>query len=153
MYWTDIELDQMLPDHRLRSAFAEVFQVPLSAIVATDLRDTGIQDPWAAATTRIVLDRWVQLGEFPLHLTILLRGFDDDERVGSTAGTLKLLIALCRTLGSRGIVGMSDEDPFVATLLLPNGAVHTIRLDPDALDEDRLVLSSSPALSSTARHD
>jgi hypothetical protein len=132
MLWTELELDRVIPDERLREAWAEVFGFGQNRV--------AIIDDFTDETARgerisLVAERRRQPGDFPLHLTIVLRTEGLAARVAAPQDSLAAVRALCRSLECHALLSDDGPNPYRWILVRPDAPETVVRVDPDRLDE------------------
>jgi hypothetical protein len=141
MDWIDLEFDRHLDDARLRQAWAQAFDlVPAAVIVIDDITQIN---PWTEAGTRIVLERRIQPGDFPLHVTAYLRGSALIEQVATRHQSLGMVQRLCDELACRALLPTEAIDPYEWLLITPMGNPVVVRVDPDRLDDENAFVITS----------
>ncbi len=144
MLWTELELERVVPDDDLRGAWGHVFQVGADAVAVVD--DVADAAPWPDPQTRILLERRLQAGEFPLHLMVILRSPRLAADVADPARERTLLTRLCIALDCRMLTGDDTLAPQRWTLIAPDGTFTPVELDAEQLDDDALVLARRPVV-------
>src|SRR5262249_57268651 len=110
MLWTELELDRVVSDDRLREAWAEVFGLDQNRVAIVD--DITTTQTRRDDRISLVVERRRQPGDFPLHLTVILRTEELAARVADPAGSMAAVRALCRSLEWRAPFSGGGPNPY-----------------------------------------
>lgn len=143
MLWEDIELARPIPDALLVRALAAAFETASSSVAVVD--DVEALPRPEDRRRRILLERWPQPGQFPLHLRIYLRDPDLRAQVAARAQSIGRVQRLCVHLDCDCLISDDDVNPYGMLLVRRTGLVEPVRLDGDALERDEYVLVSASA--------
>lgn len=153
MYWTDLEIDRVVPATSLRNALGDAFGVPAKFVAVV----TGNQPADGLAQippgVRIAANWWPQPGDFPIHLMLILYGGDLDTQVATPEQTITRLSWLCRRLGCNGLISDEQLGDETWLLLRQSGEVVPVTVDGDFLHENRFVIVQEPATTGPSRAD
>ena len=141
MDWQAMRVDPLLDHGILRAAFADVFCLDPSRIEVTD-DPTTLHGP-TPPEPRILLECLRRDGAFPLQLDVFLAGDDLERPVTGLVGTLVRARALARGLGAVLLLGTGPIGHDEQLRVAPDGSVDIVELDPDELDEERIVVVGS----------
>src|SRR4051812_40565442 len=148
MYWQAPMIDRWIDDDCLRAAFADAFNLEPSRIDVTD--DTQSLTGPIPPVPRILLEHIRREGPFPLQLNIFIGGDELERPIESLDGTLVRARELARRLGATMLFGTGPIGYEEQIRVAPDGTVDIVRLDGDALDEDRFVIVGSRPFSALA---
>ncbi len=130
MYWTDIGVDRIVPDACIRTGWAEVFGLQVDALAVTG--DLGKENPWDDPRVCITVVRYADKpGEFPLMMSMIVRGDDLEGVVNSDDETIAAIQRFCVTVGCRAITATEADGVSGWTLVTPSELWHIEDYDPD----------------------
>jgi hypothetical protein len=141
MLWTDIEFGQIVSDDCLREGFGQSFGIAPADVSV--IEDITAENPWRNDQTKIVLERRLQPGEFPLHVMVILDGADLDAQVETQQQSLAMVQRLCAALHCRALISTEAIDPYEWLLISPTGEPVVVRVDPDRLDDENAFVITS----------
>jgi hypothetical protein len=139
MLWEEIEVSRAPHDDALLCALSSVFGVSPGAVaIVESLEDAAaVDDP----SITILVERWRQGGEFPLHVRVYLRGPDPRAAVSDQEASLGYVKRLSHELDSTCLIADGSVNPYSMLLVRPTGDVTTVLLDSDALERDEYVIA------------
>lgn len=140
MIWTEIDLQQEITNGIIQQALAEIFSIDPASILFDSVTDTTQPPTRIDPAIRIVVDRWEQPGDFPVHLLFVLRDGELERQVDTFDKTLKQLRKFCTAVGVDALASDQDLSPYTWLLVRASGEVVPVQLNPVAYDEDRLVI-------------
>jgi hypothetical protein len=133
MIWHDIVIDRDCSDRELVSAIAKTFSVaPADVLVrhgAAPLAPALVDD-----SARVLCERYVLPGAFPLQLGLVLRD-PGLERIVASVGDIPLLQRLCAQLRVNGLAEDPLNHPYAALYVPLHGAPQRVFLDAERLDD------------------
>lgn len=142
MNWIDVAFDCIPADDDLRQAWAVAFGVGSERVAVVS--DIAEEDPWTDPRVRIALERFRRPGEFPLQVTVLLRGPEMTARVAERQDTR--VGRVCAELGCRALTSNESVNPYEWTLHTPDGMTTEVYVDAKQLDDaGAFVLLRQPA--------
>lgn len=140
MLWQELEVGGNLSDGDLIGAWSTILNIDPDSVLVVDTMEDAPSVSQAGA--RIVLERWCQSGQFPLHVVVYVRGADLEERVSGPNAGLDLVRRFCSAVKSDCLLSDGDVNPYTMLLVRRTGKVSSVALDGDALDRDELVLAA-----------
>jgi hypothetical protein len=146
MLWQELEVSRALSDVDLVQAWSLVFSVDSESVLVVDTMEDA--PPVSDTRIRIVLERWRQPGQFPLHVVVYVRGADLGAGVSKLDGSLDLVRRFCATAECDCLLSDDDVNPHTMILVRRTGQVCPVVLDGDALDRDKLVIAASQPVES-----
>lgn len=146
MLWQELEVSGDLSDGDLIGAWSKILDIDPDGVRVVDTMEDA--PSISEARARIVLERWRQSGQFPLHVVIYVRGADLEERVSEPNAGLDVVRRFCSAVKSDCLLSDGDVNPYTMLLVRRTGEVSSVVLDGDALDRDELMLAAGQAAES-----
>jgi hypothetical protein len=153
MIWEGMALDCHLSDADLARVLAVTFDLPAESMAFIDALDELLMPNVESA--HMVIHRWTTKGEFPLQVDIYLHDRDARRRADAR-DQFDAVQQVAALSGCRIVVSDLSPDPYVWLEVHPSGAVDSVEVNADRLDDDdELVVESrrpfAPARGSSAR--
>jgi hypothetical protein len=133
MLWTEMEIDRVVPDDRLRVAWAVTCGLNEDQVAIVD--DVTMSETRRDDRTRLVLERRLQPGDFPLHVMVIARTGSTDPHGSWLADPTSAVRSVCAILGCRALISDDDPNPYRWILIGVDASAKPVRVDPRQLDE------------------
>ena len=141
MFWQSITADRWLELEAIRQALAEAFTLSIERVQVVD--DIAALTEPVPPEPRILAERTRRDGDFPLQLDVFLAA-DEIERVAVPfTGALSYMRALAHRLDVTMLIAEGPIESSEEIRVSPDGAIDIVRLDGDALDDERWVIIGS----------
>ena len=146
MVWHDLLFDRLIEGPSLGQALATAFQVePNRVLVVDEITPTLDVDGVA-----LLAERTRRRGDFPLQLSVYVRGESVWQRVRPFGETVRLVRQLCQLLGSSCLLSGDASEPDSDILVRPSGETLEVTLDEDRLDRDEFVTRAAQPFQSAS---